>query len=312
MKSIYKVLGIIVMVMIIGVLLLGCDNPSGGGGKKEDDPPPDPIVSANVGTLLPIPAGTFTMGSPETEANRYSNETQHSVTLSAFYMGKYEITQEQYFAVMGTNPSSFTSGAADGETQGKRPVERVSWYDVLIFCNKLSMMEGLTPAYSISGSPNYQDWGAVPTSDDATWDAVECNWNANGYRLPTEAEWEYACRAGTTTAYNTGDTISDNTGWYIKNSSSKTHEVGKKSANASGLYDMHGNVWEWCWDWHDDYSGNAETNPRGASSGTRRVLRGGSWFDDAGSVYLRSAFRNCGSPTAWYYALGFRLVRPQV
>ncbi|MCL2154946.1 MAG: InlB B-repeat-containing protein, partial [Leptospirales bacterium] len=176
--------------------------------------------------MVLIPAGTFQMGSPTTELYRRTDETQHSVTLTTgFYMGKYQVTQEQYFAVMGTNPSDF-NGEPDywsdwrdtppGEIQGKRPVENVSWYDAIVFCNKLSMIEGLTPAYSINGSTNPAVWGTVPTSsNDATWDAVSIVSGSTGYRLPTEAQWEYACRAGTTTAYNTNsDTIDDMTGWY--------------------------------------------------------------------------------------------------
>ena len=262
-----------------------------------------------VDGMVWIPAGTFKMGSPTSEPGRYSDETQHSVTLSGFYMGKYQVTQEQYQAVMESNPSYFTS-AVSGEsgTPGKLPVECVSWYDALVFCNKLSMTEGLNPAYSINGKTNPADWGTVPTSSDATWNAVVIVAGSNGYRLPTEAQWEYACRAGTTTVYNTGDTINDNTGWYNSNSGGKTHQVGKKPANAWGLHDMHGNVWEWCWDWYNNYSSGAQTDPMGASSGTDRVARGGGWGDSAGD--LRSARRIYYDPYDRYRNLGFRLVRP--
>jgi len=264
-------------------------------------------VTANIEyvSMVQISAGTFTMG----QTGISGATPEHSVTLtSGFYMGKYQVTQALYQLVMGSNPSTFSSSPQAGETQGKRPVERVSWYDVLVFCNKLSVMEGLSPAYSISGSTDPAAWGTVPTSSDATWNAVVIVAGSNGYRLPTEAQWEYACRAGTTTAYNTGDTINDNTGWYSSNSGSKTHEVGLKPANAWGLYDMHGNVWEWCWDWYGSYSSDAQTNPLGASSGTDRVLRGGGWFDSAG--FLRSASRDYFSPNRRAYDLGFRLVRP--
>jgi len=263
-------------------------------------------VTANIEGMIdmvPIPAGTFMMGQTSiTDAT-----PEHSVTLSGFYMGKYQVTQEQYQAVMGSNPSSFNSSPQAGETQGKRPVERVSWYDALVFCNKLSTMEGLTPAYSISGSTDPAVWGSVPASTNATWNTVVIVAGSNGYRLPTEAEWEYACRAGTTTAYNTGETISDNTGWYDGNSGNKTHEVGLKPANAWGLYDMHGNVYEWCWDWYGTYASGAQTNPTGASSGSNRVIRGGSWV--VIGRYLRSAIRIIGDPSVRVYDLGFRLVR---
>ncbi|MDR1858224.1 MAG: formylglycine-generating enzyme family protein, partial [Treponema sp.] len=189
--------------------------------------------------MVQIQSGAFTMGSPVGEPERYSDETQHSVTLSGFWMGKYEVTQAQYETVTGTNPSYFTMAngrpPAAGETDGRRPVECVTWYDAVEFCNKVSEMKGLQPVYTISGrnpAAGYPITSATVTAD----------WGSNGYRLPTEAQWEYACRAGTTTAYNTGASISNDTGWYWSNSGSRTHEVGKKPANAWGLHDMHGNV----------------------------------------------------------------------
>jgi len=267
-------------------------------------------VRSNVTTVRVMPpiemvriqSGTFTMGSPTSEANRESNETQHQVTISkSFYMGKYEVTQEQYQAVTGGNPSGFSSSPASGEIQGRRPVERVTWYDAVEFCNKLSAMEGLTSAYTITNR--------TPTTGyPITSATVTVNWNVNGYRLPTEAEWEYACRAGTTTAYNTGDTISDNTGWYDSNSNNRTHEVGLKPPNAWGLYDMHGNVYEWCWDWYGTYASGAQTDPTGAASGSYRVLRGGSWYYFG--QYLRSAYRYGNIPYFRYYSFGFRFLRP--
>jgi formylglycine-generating enzyme required for sulfatase activity len=168
-------------------------------------------------------------------------------------------------------------------------VECVSWYDAIEYCNKRSQREGLTPAYTINGT-------------NVTW-----NRSANGYRLPTEAEWEYACRAGTTTAYNTGASITDNMGWYRENSGDTTHPVGQKPANAWGLYDMHGNVREWCWDWYGDYSDEAQTDPMGAPSGSDRVPRGGSWYNSA--QYVRSASRNYYSLSDRDYGLGFRVAR---
>jgi formylglycine-generating enzyme required for sulfatase activity len=269
-------------------------------------------VTANIKLIIEqvrINAGTFTMGSPESEPNRYTIETQHSVTLTkGFYMGKYPVTQAQYEAVTGNNPSNFKTAVSPETSTANRPVEMVSWYDALVFCNKLSVSEGLTPAYRISGSTDPATWGTVPTSYDATWNAVEIVSGSTGYRLPTEAQWEYACRAGTATAYNTGATISDNTGWYSNNSDDRTHSVGEKPANPWGLYDMHGNVNEWCWDWYGDYESGTQTDPTGAVSGIYRVIRGGSWVNVGQS--LRSAYRSNYYPNSRYIIIGFRLVRP--
>jgi formylglycine-generating enzyme len=321
MKNTLKKIGFAAIIAVIGLaalLMTGCPPDDSDDGNNTSNQSSNnnnnnnnngnPITSPTGIVMVSIPAGTFTMGSPTTEPNRDSDETQHSVTLSAFSMSKYQVTQEQYQAVMGSNPSNFSSSPQAGETQGKRPVESVSWYDALVFCNKLSINEGLTPAYSISGKTNPADWGAVPTSSDATWNAVVIVAGSTGYRLPTEAQWEYACRAGTTTAYNTGATISDNTGWYSSNSGSKMHEVGKKPANAWGLHDMHGNVWEWCWDRYGSYPSEAQTNPLGASSGADRVLRGGCW--DFSAENLRSAYQYYFNPYDRYSLIGFRLVRP--
>jgi len=216
-----------------------------------------------------INGGTFTMGSPANEPGRYDDNEgpQHQVTVGSFTMGKYEVTQKEYEEVMGTNPSNFKGD--------NLPVEFVSWFDAVEYCNKRSQKEGLTPAYTINGR-------------DVTW-----NRSANGYRLPTEAEWEYACRAGTTTAYNTGASITDNTGWYKDNSDEKTHPVGQKSANAWGLYDMHGNVAEWCWEWAD--------------SGAFPVKRGGGWRSPA--RFVRSAYRSTYTRGGRGYDVGFRVAR---
>jgi formylglycine-generating enzyme required for sulfatase activity len=205
----------------------------------------------------------FTMGSPASEANRSNDEIQHEVTISKpFYLGVTEVTQEQYEAVMGNNPSNFKDA--------KNPVERVSWDDAVEFCKKLSSKTGKT------------------------------------VRLPTEAEWEYACRAGTTGAY-AGNGSLDDMGWYTSNSSSKTHPVGQKKPNAWGLYDMHGNVYEWCGDWYaDKYPTGAAKDPTGPASGESRVLRGGSW--DLYPQYCRSAYRDWLSPGSRGVDIGFSVV----
>jgi formylglycine-generating enzyme required for sulfatase activity len=151
----------------------------------------------------------------------------------------------------------------------------------------------------------------VPTTSNEIWNAVTIVPDSTGYRLPTEAQWEYACRAGTTTAYNTGTYMSTDTGWYNLNSNDMTHEVGLKLPNAFGLYDMHGNVWEWCWDWYGTYVSGAQLNPMRASSGTARTFRGGSWINTI--LNVRSASRSRMTPnsrSSEYEAVGFRLSRP--
>jgi formylglycine-generating enzyme required for sulfatase activity len=250
--------------------------------------------------MVRIRGGTFTMGSSDSADSEAS--PPHQVTLSAFYMGKYEVTQAQYQEVMGINPSDFISDPAAGDIQRRRPVEMVTWYDAVEFCNKLSKREGRTPVYTISGR--------TPATGSIIIAEVTANWNANGYRLPTDAEWEYACRAGTTTAYNTGNTISNNTGWYNANSGGKTHEVGKKPPNAWGLYDMHGNVFEWCWNMFETYTSNAKTNPTGSEGtapGLHRVIRGGFWGTD--EDFMRSANRVRYTPGDGRSITGFRIVR---
>lgn len=231
--------------------------------------------------MVLIPKGEFMMGALETdEAAEDYEKPRHRVVLTRdFLMGKYAVTQVLWENVMGTNPSKFKGP--------NRPVEQVSWFDVVAFCNKLSEKEGLEPCYVITG------------------ERVECNWNAKGYRLPTEAEWEYSAAAQESYTY-AGSNIIDDVAWYEDNSESKTHSVGQKKPNGFGLYDMSGNVWEWCWDWKGSYSGEDHTDPRGPSSGSVRVRRGGCWYFH--DKYARISFRR-RDPARRATNLGFRLMR---
>lgn len=255
--------------------------------------------------FIRITGGSFLMGSPEDEAWRSDDETQHSVTVSDFYMSPYEVTQKEYEDAMGNNPSSFSGDDL--------PVESVSWLDAVSYCNVRSQQEGLTPVYVIDGQ-------------NVSWDR-----SADGYRLPTEAEWEYACRAGTTTPFYMENSpsaeeanyyghypygIEDN---YFSQSNLEvkpgeyretTVAVESFSANPYGLYNMHGNVAEWTWDIYGAYPDGEQIDPIGADSGTRRVYRGGGWNDFAKN--MRSAYRAMMDQDKGSFNIGIRLVRNAV
>ena len=287
-------------------------------------PRPDPPVIE----MVPISGGTFLMGSPVNTPNSYPNERPvRQVTLSGFYMSRFQVTQGEWYDVMfdlpgagvGTRrPSVFNgtnnnAGATVTPTFEWRnlPVERVSWYDALVFSNRLSIQRGLTPAYSIDGSTNPDDWGTVPTVNDPIWNAVTIVPDSTGYRLPTDAQWEFAARGGNGSPGNytfSGSNVATEVAWHNANSENRTREVGTLAPNALGLYDMSGNVLEWVWDRHGTYPSVAQTDPVGASSGSRRVVRGGSWNGSA--VHARSANRSSRGPSDRDFTIGFRLVRP--
>lgn len=214
--------------------------------------------------------------------NSYSDEKPiHQITVDTFCIGKYQVTQRRWKEVMGTNPSSFKGDDL--------PVEGVSWYDAISYCNTLSKKEGYEGCYRINGkSVNF-----LPS--------------ATGYRLPTEVEWEYTARGGNRkdSFFYSGSNILEEVAWYDKNSGNKTHPVGQKRANGLGLYDMSGNVWEWCWDWKDAYPSSAQVNPLGSTTGSYRVGRGGSWGRSAG--YCPVSYRLSCTPSFACCSLGFRL-----
>ena len=271
------------------------ENSAGADAAKPDDS----VIPEN---FVLIEGGTFMMGSPEDEAWRGSDETRHEVTVSDFYMSAYELTQKEYESVMGENPSNFKGD--------ELPVENISWLDAVNYCNARSESEGLTPVYTIDGQ-------------NVTWDR-----SADGYRLPTEAEWEYACRAGTETPFYIAESpsaeeanyyghypygIEDNyfsqgnltvkPGQYRQT----TLAAGSFDPNPNGLYDMYGNVSEWVFDYYGGYPAEAVTDPAGPESGTLRVYRGGGWNDFAKN--MRSAYRAAMEQDKFSFNLGARLVR---
>jgi formylglycine-generating enzyme required for sulfatase activity len=242
-----------------------------------------------------VEGGTFVMGSPAKESERGRDETRRRITVGDFHLARSELTQREYAALMGNNPS---------ENQGDAlPVENVTWFDAVRYMNARSAREALEPAYAIDG------------------ETVAWNRRANGYRLPTEAEWEYAARAGTATPFHTGNTITDrqanlynhygydndSSGRITGGSRGSTVPVKSFGANAWGLFDMHGNVAEWCWDWYGEYGTAGQTDPAGPATGTYRVHRGGGWNDFP--KHVRSAYRGAAPPGNRVFNIGIRLAR---
>jgi formylglycine-generating enzyme required for sulfatase activity len=294
------------------------------GAKKAvipDAEPLRPVIAQPQENIVPIiemifiPGGSFQMGSPRGTAFSLDDERPaHKVTLNNFYLGKYEVTQGQYFEVTGTRPSNFASNPEDSVPDGWKnlPVEMVNWYEALVFCNKLSVKERLEPVYRMNGSTNPGNWGETPLIQKPVWDAVEMIEGSNGYRLPTEAEWEYAARGGegAKNFIYAGNDNANTVSWYYDNSNFKLHEVGKKSPNGLNLYDMSGNVMEWCWDWMANYSDNSQENPAGPVSGEFRTIRGGAW--SVSVQYSRVAYRHNNNPAYKGVNLGFRVARSEV
>jgi len=246
---------------------------AGQGARRTDQPPPvQRIISAN---MILIKGGSFEMEIflDEDEKNSSENVESHHVTVSTFYIAKHEVTQREYQNVIGKNPSYFKGPDL--------PVENVSWFDAIEYCNVLSRREGLTLAYTIRGSGSNR--------------VVIWNKNANGYRLPTEEEWEYACRANTTTPYNTGETITRDMSNYF---GKRTVNVGSYAPNDWGLYDMHGNVSEWCW--------NLFTSPY-SDNNNMRIVRGGNWLNT--SLRVRSSSRDHYFPQLYALTIGFRVAQ---
>lgn len=274
---------------------------------KREDVAPKTITSRTTGMMLAlVPHGRFTMGADLPESID-RDDTKHSVTISRdFYLGKYEVSQEEFKRVMGFNPSFFTSST-------RLPVEQISWFDAVQFCNQLSELDGRTACYKISDVTKVGD-----SIENATVAIVP---TGNGYRLPTEAEWEYACRAGTSLPFNFGGKITPELANYngkqpyrfnvpkgiFRQRTVAVNELG--APNKFGLVNMHGNVWEWCWDWKANYTTASANDPIGSDDGMYRAIRGGSWVSEAN--FCRSAYRGFSEPNDRTYSVGFRVARCQ-
>jgi len=237
--------------------------------------------------LKPVKGGEFFMGE--------NTDKKHKIILNDFFMLNIPITQAVYSKIMNANPAKFQDVT--------KPVENVTWYDAIMFCNALSVAMKRTPCYSIDGKTKFDN----QFMNDTKWAKLRCDFYCDGFRLPTEAEWEYAATGGqnhTYTKYSGSDNV-DAVAWYGENSQVTTHAVANKDANVLGIYDMSGNVEEWCWDNYGEYDYSKGENPRGPSEGKQKVKRGGSWLDD--SIQCEVTYRGNSAPFAKSSNLGFRI-----
>ena len=352
------------LCVIAAAAVLSCGGGGGGGGGGPYNPPgsipdgggeePNDDFALGIEMVL-INCGTFFMGSPAAEPSRDVNETQHKVTLTEdFYIGRYPVTQKQFFDVMGGSIEERQELSMPGDTsnygRGKNyPMYFVNWYEAVIFCNKLSELEGYTPSYHLNGETDtdkwVEDYGDIPAiwNKSSPWNSIGIVSGSTGYRLPTEAQWEYARRGDYLNKSTEEDTKPFGIGDGTKMTSGMANFNGKKpydiaeggdyddpegiyleqtipvgkygdvnaEANSYGLYDMYGNVNDWCWDWYAAFSSAAETDPEGSVvSYATRILRGGSWLSVG--MNLRSAKRGTLNPNTRNSGTGFRLVRPSL
>ena len=295
---------VLCFLLLKTILIIGCN-------KKTT------VVDTSDFVKIELKNKTFDMGSYDDNAF-YDEMKLHKVTFTYdILMCNHEVTQKEWLMVFDSNPSLFISEVAYGEVQENRPVESINWYSTIAYCNKRSLMEGLEPCYTVEGvnfsTLKYED---VPTSYDNKWNLVTCDFRKNGYRLPTAAEWEIAARGGLTGNVYPG-TVSVNKldayAWYGRNSENRTHEVKKKQPNGYGLYDMGGNVLEWCWDWGGagEYRKTA-TDPTGPyiPYSFDRMVHGSYWGDED---HLCKVYRISSDPSYYrHWTVGFRVVRSVV
>ena len=299
-----KWLTTVFVVASIALGIIGCSSPSGpGNGGAQGPVLPEGFV---------LVKGTIITGTESWTPSSRVFVRGRKLTIPDLIVSDHEVTRGEYLDVMGSDPS--TAGVYDkdgneleGDAVLNSPVNRVNWYNALVYCNKLSIKEKLAPCYSIDGSTDPADWGTVPTSSNSKWDAATCDFNENGYRLPTEAEGEWLARGGENYEYPGSDNI-DDVAWYGGNTNDTgTREVKTKAPNGYGLYDMSGNVWEWCWDWRGGEISDS-TPADGVTSGSDRVQRGGSFYCKL-AAYESISCRSFDAPNNRVYDIGLRVVR---
>lgn len=303
---------LVIVFCIFG--LIGCSMPTNNSSPQVTPVIPTTIVSTNIGTMQYVPGGTF----------QRDSTTANLSTVDSFYIGVNLVTRDQFSKIMGIDPS-----ATSISTSINDPVQQVNWYQAIAFCNKLSLKEGLTPVYTVSGI-NFSNlkFSDIPNggTQNVVWNAASYSTTANGYRLATEMEYMWAAMGALSDsitadisgginiggyakafAGSNGGNLLNDYAWTTANSNKTTHPVGNKKANELGLYDMSGNVWTWCWDWNDVYPSGTVKNYLGASSGNSRIKRGGAW--DYATSYAAISSRDNNYPYYQLVYIGVRLAR---